>query len=48
VVQTNHESGMSWADECCPHYWTLDQARGAIRIRERAKQKVADRLRDGQ
>jgi hypothetical protein len=39
VVQTYHESGMPWADECCPHYWTLDQAKEAIR--ERAKQEVA-------
>ena len=30
VVQTHHESGTPWADEHCPHYQTLREAREAI------------------
>ena len=30
VVQTHHESGTPWADEYCPHYQTLREAREAI------------------
>ena len=32
LVQTYHESGTTpWADEHCLHYWTLAQAKEAIR-----------------
>ena len=30
AVQTHHETGTPWADECCPHYQTLREAREAI------------------
>ena len=33
---------MPWADECCPHYWTLDQAKEAIR--ERIMKQWSERL----
>jgi hypothetical protein len=33
LVQTYHEpTGIPWADERCPHYWTLAEAKEAIRV----------------